>query len=142
MPIGYTTDPDHRVVFVKAWGVLAERDLVAVAAALRSDPRVSPGWATLTDTRDVEDIRLGGSFIHGYSSALAPTARREVLVSSDLAIGIARMYSLSQGFEENFHVCRSAGEALEWLGLPAGTVLPARVDELGSEPEVSATGDR
>jgi hypothetical protein len=78
MPIGYTLDPDHPVVFVKAWGVLAERDVVAVAAALRSDPRVSPGWATLADTRDVEDIRVGGSLIRGYSSALAPTARARV----------------------------------------------------------------
>jgi hypothetical protein len=45
----------------------------------------------------------------------APTARRAIVVSSDVAFGMARMYSILSGREELIQVFRDRSSALRWI---------------------------
>jgi len=136
--IGYTTDSRRRVVFVRAWGTVTERQMIELARALERDATINPDWSCLIDARDAGEISVGGSFLRGYRSAFSRTSLRAVLASRPVVVGLSRMYALSQGLDDTFLVCHELPEALAWLGLPQSTRLPDHVDDLnGGE---AATG--
>jgi hypothetical protein len=117
MPADYQIDRAHRVVYSRAWGALTDEDLANNRAALFADPAFDPGLAQLYDLTDVTEVKVTSvSLLQlAMTSRFAPTARRAVVVSSDEAFGMARMYSILSGHEELIQVFRDRAGAMRWL---------------------------
>jgi hypothetical protein len=117
MPAEYRIDRSRRVVYSRAWGVLTDQDLAANRAALFADPAFEPDLAQLYDFAEVTEIRVTSATLVGLArtSRFAPTTRRAVVVSSDEAFGMARMYSILGDREELIQVFRDRASAMRWL---------------------------
>ncbi len=117
MPADYRIDRSERVIYSRAWGVLTYQELADNRAALFRDPAFKPDLAQLYDLTGVTDFEVKSVDLlsHALSSRFAPTARRAVVASSDVAFGIARMYSILIGREELIQVFRDRPSAVEWL---------------------------
>lgn len=119
MPAEFEIDLEHRLVRSRAWGVLVDADLAATQQALRTAPGFEPDFCQLYDFREVTQIKLTAPFLRRLAkqSPFARDARRAVVVSSDVAFGMARMYELAGNRDPNrFRIFRTCEEAIDWLG--------------------------
>lgn len=124
MPLAYTIDRESQVVFVLTFGVLTESDLTKLARGLSGEPGFDPGMPSLADRRLEKDVEVGTRFLREYQSAFDPTAPRAVVLGSKAQFRMSRLYrkvSLQKG---SLYITRDLAAALEWLGLPPGTVFP------------------
>jgi hypothetical protein len=120
MPATFEIDAARRLVVSRAWGVLEDADLAATQAGVRADARFDAGFSQIFDFTAVTEVRLTGATLIGLSrtSPFAIDARRAVVVSSDVAFGMARMYALaSDRGAESFQIFRDMESALQWLGV-------------------------
>lgn len=128
MPGSYTIDQQHRVVFSRGWGTLAEGELTAHSSALRADPRFEPGFHQIVDLRDVETFNITPVGVRTQTE-ITPFSKqtpRAFVVASDVAYGMARMYTSSVGGESSsIHIYRDMRDALVWVGLDPSTEWPA-----------------
>lgn len=117
MPADNRIDRPERVVYSRAWGVLTDQELTANRAALFGDPAFEPDMAQLFDFTDVTEDRVtSGTLLHlALMSRFTSTARRAIVVSTDVGYGMARMYSMLSGREDVIHVFRDRASALRWL---------------------------
>jgi hypothetical protein len=124
MPATYEIDLARRLVVSRGWGVLEDADLATAQAALRADPRFDAHFRQIFDVTAVTEVRVTGEALISLSraSAFAVDARRAVVVSGDLAFGMARMYGLASDRGESFfQIFRDEESALRWLDEdPAG----------------------
>ena len=132
MPADYQIDRSRRVVHCRAWGVLTDQDLVDNRVALHADPVFEPNLAVLYDFTDVTEVNVTSATLRGLArgSRLAPTARQALIVSSEEAFGMARMYSIFGGNESQNRVFRDRASAEAWLD-------SARGPQPADEPESS-----
>jgi len=121
MPADYRIDRSERVVYSRAWGVLTDQDLADNRAALFADPAFEPDLAQLYDFTDVTEVKVSSMALLRLSltSRFAPTARRAA-VSSDVAFGMARRYSILSGREQLIQVFRDRSSAIQWLNSAGG----------------------
>ena len=124
----------------KAWGVLEESDLAATQRGVRDDKQFDPMYRQIYDFSDVTEIRVSGEALRllAYSSPFSPKAARAVVVNSDVAYGMARMYGLMGDRDpESFRIFRDRESALQWLGV-SDNDRPSRPRTLADEaPRVS-----
>ncbi|HTT68911.1 MAG TPA: hypothetical protein VMF70_12870 [Gemmatimonadales bacterium] len=122
MPADYRIDRAARVVYSRAWGVLTDQDLVDNRVALFTDPAFAPEFNQLYDLSAVTEIRVTSPALLqlSLSSRFAPSSRRAVVVSSDVAFGMARMYAILTGHEETVQVFRDRASAVGWLEAARG----------------------
>ena len=122
MPADYHIDPARSLVVSRAWGTLTDEDMIGHAKALASDPRFRRDMRHLFSFDDVRDPRLSSDAVRTVArlNPFGPGARRAVVVRSDAAFGVARMYELSRSpAPDDLQVFRELEAALEWLGLTA-----------------------
>jgi hypothetical protein len=120
MPADYRIDRSKRLVYGRAWGILTNDDLTDRRAALYRDPAFAPDLDELYDAVEVTEVQVASRVLLqlALSSGFSPTARRAVVVSSDVAFGIARMYALLAGREDTIQVFRDRASAVRWLESP------------------------
>ncbi|HXY68777.1 MAG TPA: hypothetical protein VEH62_04975 [Gemmatimonadales bacterium] len=120
MPAEYRIDRSKRTVYSRAWGILMDQDLIDARSALFADPAFAPEFDQLYDFTEVAEVRVTSPVLLqlALSSRFSPTSRRAVVVSSDVAYGMARMYAILSGREETIQVFRDRAAAVAWLEAP------------------------
>ena len=118
MPVEHRLDPEHHLVSARAWGVLTDQDIRDAREALARDPAFTPDFAFLFDQTDVAEVALSTVTIWGLSrsSVFGRGARQALVVSGDVAFGMARMYAMLTE-RTDIEVFRNRQSALDWLSL-------------------------
>ena len=118
MPASFTVDLERRVVFSKGWGVLVDDDLRQTQAGVRETPGFEPDFRQLYDFSAVTDVQVTQDSLWGMAgnSPFDLDARRAMVVGSDVAFGVVRMYQLmSERESSTFRIFRDRESALRWL---------------------------
>ncbi len=120
MPVSYRIDRERRIVFTEASGVLTDSDVIEFQRRLRDDPEFEPDFRQLADCRAIEEVGMTSQGV-GEASSRSPFSQgslRAIVVSSDVAFGMARMFeNLRHEARDEIRVFREAEEARRWLGL-------------------------
>ena len=119
MPGAYIVDPARSLVLTRAWGILTGADMLNHARRLSADPRFQPQFSQLLDFRDITELPITAVEVREVAALnpFGPGARRAIVVASDVAFGMARMYQiLVEQSPQEFEVFRDIDEALRWLG--------------------------
>ena len=96
--------------------------MIGHANAFASDPRFRRDMRHLFSFDGVSDPRISCHAVRAVTklNPFGPGARRAVVVRSDAAYGVARMYELSRDpARDELQVFRDLESALGWLGLAA-----------------------
>ncbi len=120
MPVSYRIDRERRIVFSEASGVLTDSDLIEFQKRLRDDPEFEPDLRQLADCRAIDEIGVTSQGVEEASSRspFSQGSLRAIVVSSDEAFGMARMFeNLRHEARDEIRVFREAEEARRWLGL-------------------------
>jgi len=124
MPIAYRIDQDRRLVLTRAWGILADADILDHKEQLAKDPHVRAPMVELSDLRSVErlDVTTEGvkaMVAHDTKNADQVAGHRLALVvGSDEVFGMARMYGLRRSADgDGVGVFRDVADAEAWLGI-------------------------
>jgi len=122
MPIIYSIDRDRGIACVKADGKVTHREDMECFGNLLSDAEFRPGLLLLLDYRGRESVASSQEVreLVEHSGKVRPIlgdARCAIVVSSDVAFGMGRMYSaLSEHSFVPTNVFRDIDEARQWLG--------------------------
>ncbi len=128
----YLIDVPRGIVFSRGWGVLTDAEIFAHAESLRSNARFDPGFRQIVDFRELREIRLTGAGVHAVAqnNPFRRDARRALVVVTDEAFGLARMFELfTEADPEQFRIFREIGPALEWIGLDPNTPWPGQMPD-------------
>lgn len=120
MPANYSIDVVRHLVVSRGWGTLTEEAMLGHARRLAGDPRFRRDMRHLFSFRDVTDARLSSNAVGAVAMAnpFGAGAQRAILVGSEVAFGVARMYELLRTpAPDQLQVFRELEPALEWLGL-------------------------
>lgn len=122
MPIAYRIDSERQRIFTQAWGVLTDADLLAHKGRLLRDAAFDPRMPQLSDIRGIERLEVTAAGVRAMvAHDAAHSARRAghrmaLVVPTDEAFGMARMYELMGQREDNgVGVFRTMSEAEAWL---------------------------
>jgi len=119
MPAHYKIDKERRLVMTTVFGVVTLADGLAHQEKLRKDPDFDPSFSQLMDFSHAAKIELTAEDVRtlAQQSIFSPDSRRAILVSGDLAFGLARMFeALRESFgEQGIRVFRNLDEALDWV---------------------------
>ena len=131
MPCAYEIDPDYRLIRTRIWGLLIYAELTANRLQMENDPAFQADFSQLADLRDVTAIALTGDQIRDFAahSPFIPGTRRALVVSSDVAFGLGRMYENYREAispKDQIRIFRHLKEAEEWLGLPVPRARSAK----------------
>jgi hypothetical protein len=131
MPCDYEIDTDLRLVRTRGWGVLTCADLTANRLQMSQDPAFRSDFSQLADLREVTVIDLSAGDIRELASdsPFVPEARRALVVATDVAFGLARMYGTYRetiSSEDQIRIFRNIRDAEQWLGLPAPNAHAAK----------------
>lgn len=132
MPGSYLIDVPNRIVFTRAWGVLADKEIIAHAASLRTDPRLGPEFKQVATFLDTTALLLTSAAIRAVAldNPFPRDARRAFVVPSDEAYGLSRMFMLYLDADpQAFAIFRALEPALEWVGLTRSALWPDKVPD-------------
>jgi hypothetical protein len=117
VPYSHQIDRAEGIIDTRAWGVLTDEDLSGIRVAMITDPAYKAELARLYDLSDVTDVQVSSRAILGQSLVTAeePTARRAIVVTSDVAYEMARMFAILSGREELIQVFRDRASAVRWI---------------------------
>ena len=118
MPATFLIDHDERIVRSRAWGLLIDSDLFDTQQRLRDDPRFEPTYCQIWDFTAVQQLCLTGDGLRklAANSPFSRDARRAIVVGSEGAYGMARMYALlSDRNPAYFRIFRDTPAAIKWL---------------------------
>lgn len=120
MPITYQLDHASRRIWTVITDSVTDKDVMSHKEALRAEPAIGPDWAEVTDVRGVERLDVTPAGIRAMtewdSDTGQPQHRLALVVSKDLAFGLARMYQQSSGpRSDRVGVFRTMEEAEAWL---------------------------
>jgi len=119
MPAHYKIDKERRLVMSTIFGVATMADGLAHQEKLRKDPDFDPSFSQLMDYTHVVRFEITAEDVRtlAQQSIFSPHSRRAMLVSGDLAFGLARMFeALRESFgEQGIRVFRNLDEALDWV---------------------------
>jgi hypothetical protein len=126
MPAYFKIDNERRLVMSTIAGVFTLADGLAHQEKLLKHPDFDPGFSQLLDCTHVARVELTPEDVRrlAQTSIFSPDARRAILVESDLAFGLARMFVIfRESFgEKGIRVFRNLDEALYWV-LPENTAV-------------------
>ena len=128
MPCSYWIDARRRMVFSRAWGVLADHEIIGHANVLKTDPRFDPAYRQVGDFMTVTAILLTSAAIRAVAqdNPFPRDARRAFAVPSDEAFGLARMFTLYLDADpKQFEIFRALAPAMEWVGLAPAERWPS-----------------
>jgi hypothetical protein len=119
MPFFYKIDKQRRLVMCTAAGVLTKADVLGHQERLLKDPDFDPSFSQLADLRHVTglDVTAAGMRELTAKTIFSSESRRAVIVSSELAYGLSRMFEIfreSKG-ERGIRVFRKLEDALDWV---------------------------
>lgn len=119
MAFAYVVDTERSLVLSRGHGTLTDADLIAHVRALRVDAAFRGDMCQLADFREVAKIAISPVGIRDLG-ALNPWrqgAKRAVVVASDYAYGMARMYQMiREPSQDELEIFRGLEHALDWLG--------------------------
>lgn len=119
MPAFYKIDKERRLVMTTASGVLTPSDTLAHQDKLLKDPDFDSSFSQLLDFTQVTTVQLGSDDVRRLAqrSIFSPNSRRAILVSSDFAFGLSRMFEAlrDNSGEKGIRVFRNLDEALAWV---------------------------
>lgn len=118
MPASFTIDLARRIVYSRGWGVLVDSDLRQTQHGLRETVGFEPDFSQLYDFSDVTEVRVTGEGLREMSrqSPFHRDARRAVVVDTDVAFGMVRVFQLAGDRETpEFQIFRDRESALRWL---------------------------
>jgi len=114
-------DPARKLIQTTVTGVITPAEADAFYRALRADPAFDPTFSELMDTTQADSSQMSSGKIRDSAnrSPYVGTSRRAILVGSNLAFGLARLYSTHVDINGGplVNVFRKREEALRWLGL-------------------------
>jgi hypothetical protein len=121
LPLEYAIDRARRVVRVRGHGVLRDEDLLSFQDRLREDAQFEPGLDQIHDYREIRELAVSAEGIRAAAERrpkFEAPVRRAVVVASDAAYGLARVFQTRrEGTGGEVRVFRAWDEALAWLGL-------------------------
>ena len=100
--------------------MLTNRELLAHVRALAVDRRFARNFNQLADLRDVTDLQVTAATIREMVklNPFGTSARRALVVTSDVVFGMARMYQiLLEESSYKFEIFREVDQAFQWLGI-------------------------
>ena len=117
MPFDHRIDRAERVIYARAWGVLTDQDTIDLHAAMVADPAYAPGLARLYDLSGVTELQVSSGAVlrASLATAEAPNARRAIVVPSEVAYGMSRMFAILSGRDELIQVFRDRASAMRWI---------------------------
>jgi hypothetical protein len=127
MPGSYRIDVARGIVFTRGWGVLTDVQIAAHAKALGSDPRHDPAFKQIVDFSGLTEIRVTSEGVRDVAriNPFRRDARRAIVVASDEAFGLSRMFGfLADANNDQFAIFRALEPAMEWVGLDPKTPWP------------------
>ena len=119
MALAYVVDTGRSLVLSRGFGILTDADLIAHVRALRIDAAFRADMCQLADFRDVTKIAISPVGVRdlGALNPWGQGARRAVVVASDYAYGMARMYQMiREPSQDELEIFRGLDHALDWLG--------------------------
>ena len=121
MPACYRIDLRNRVVIHGFFGVVTDQELSNNQRELRRDPDYDPLFGQLIDACYVTEVAAVSSDLVielAKATPNAPGAKRAIVVVSNVAFGMARMFQIvREDAREEVRVFRDIDEARGWLGL-------------------------
>ena len=118
----YTIDRPDRLVRILGSGRLTDDEMIQCVTALRDDPDLEAGMDTLSDMRNIEvgftrDGVLRMVEVMRASDARRSNARAAIVVSSDLAFGMGRMFEswAQDQVDPAIRIFRSLEDAKAWF---------------------------
>ena len=141
MPQSHHIDVARRIVVSRAWGGLSTVDFLAHFQAVGADPPFDPTFAQLVDLRDVTVFTLDTGTIRekAAKSLFKPGVPRAIVAPSDIAFGLARMFSMyAASASQTVAVVRTIDEAERWLGVGSS---PVRANSTSREYPLSWRAD-
>jgi len=119
MPAHYKIDKERRLVMTTVFGVATMADGLTHQEKLRKDPDFDPSFSQLMDYTHVVRFEITAEDVRTLAQQpiFSPHSRRAMLVSGDLAFGLARMFeALRESFgEQGIRVFRNLDDALDWV---------------------------
>jgi hypothetical protein len=125
MPASYSIDSEHGIVHSVGTGVLTDADVLGHNVRLKQDAQFQPTFCNLWDLTEVDKLHVSSAVLWTLSRecAFAPTARRAFVVSSDVAYGLMRMFTLMSGDDSEAHLAVFRDREVAWRWLKAGDPL-------------------
>jgi hypothetical protein len=119
MPAYFKIDKERRLVMSTFSGAFTLADGLSHQEKLLRDPDFAPSYSQLLDCTHVTKIELGPEDVRrlAQKSIFSSDSRRAILVTGDLAFGLARMFLMfreSLG-EKGVRVFHDLEEALYWV---------------------------
>ena len=134
MAFAYLVDTSRSLVLSKAFGTLTDDDLLGHVRALRADARFHSRMFQIADFRDVVKLAISSVGVRqlGALNPWGAGSRRAVVVTTDFAYGMARMYEMiREPSDDELEIFRTLEKAVEWLGLGDELeTISARLDTL------------
>ena len=114
----YTVDVKLRLVRSRAWGVLTTADVQGLYGRMMADERIAPGFRQLADWRSVTSMQVSQSAVAeaAHLRLFDAHMRRAIVVASDVAFGIARMFAAhAEESGQDVQIFRDMATAEIWL---------------------------
>jgi hypothetical protein len=119
MPAFFKIDKDRKLVMRTLAGVATLADGLAHQENLRKHADFDPRFHQLIDCTHTTKIEFTHEDMQRLArdSLFSPNSRRAILVSDDVAFGLARMFEMLRDTmgEQGIRVFRNLDEALEWV---------------------------
>lgn len=119
MPVSFAIDQTRSAVLSRGWGTVTGHELLAHARTLAADARFHPHFCQLVELREVVTVDASSASISELAevSPFGAGARRAIVVSTDVAYGMARMFQILRTTPDEIFVFRDMEAALAWLGM-------------------------
>jgi hypothetical protein len=119
MPAYFRIDKERRVVMSTVAGVFTLAEGLAHQEKLLKDPDFDPTFSEFIDCTHLTKLDIGPGDVRKLAerSIFSPDSRRAILVNTDFAYGLARMFLMFREIlgEKGVRVFRNLDEALQWL---------------------------
>lgn len=119
MPASYKIDKERRLVISTGTGVFLAADALDHQERLCKDPDFDPTFSQLMDLTQITEYNIGLDDMHKLAQreVFAPESRRAIVVQTDLAYGLARMFEMlrENAGELGIRVFRNLDEAFDWV---------------------------
>ena len=122
MPISYRIEKNEGLLYLTVHGPIDPQQIIANSDKMLADPDYAPGMNMFVDAREMDisgansgDLELIAADSLSKRELFAPS-RCAVVVASDAAFGIVRMYEVySEDHPLTVRAFRNENEAREWL---------------------------
>ena len=121
MPADYTIDKSLRMVFSKAYGIIADQDVYAHQEKLRDDPDFDPSFSQLVDCTGVtkaDDLSTDAIYELARRHLFGAESKRAFVAPQKLVYGLIRMFQiLTEDYLDELVVFKDLAEARKYLKL-------------------------